>query len=41
MIYKPGACPDTVMEYNEYSVKKGYYGNIEGSGFMKLFLEEK
>jgi 2,3-bisphosphoglycerate-independent phosphoglycerate mutase len=38
LIYKPGADPDAVKEYNEESVKEGYYGLLEGDGFIKALL---
>ena len=38
IIYKPGVRPDTVTEYNEFSVEKGRYGLIYGTDFMKLLV---
>jgi len=38
IIYRPGDDPDSVTEYNEFSVKKGAAGTIKGNQFMKLFL---
>ena len=39
IIYKPGINPDDVTEYNEETAKKGSYGNIYGTEFMKLLNE--
>ncbi|MDP2423038.1 MAG: cofactor-independent phosphoglycerate mutase [Bacteroidales bacterium] len=39
MIYHPGMEPDMVMEYNEEAVKEGYYGLLQGNGFIKAFLQ--
>jgi 2,3-bisphosphoglycerate-independent phosphoglycerate mutase len=39
MIYHPGETPDEVKEYNEFSVKKGHFGTMEGPQFMKTFLK--
>lgn len=38
MIYHPGAEPDVVKEYNEESVRSGFYGLLEGDGFIKALL---
>ena len=38
VIYKPGEIPDEVMEYNEFSVKKGKYGLLKGDEFIKAFF---
>ncbi len=38
LIYHPGATPDTVTQYNEESVKDGYYGILKGNQFIKAFL---
>ena len=38
MIYHPGTEADGVQEYNEESVKKGFYGLLQGDGFIKAFL---
>ncbi|MDD3877874.1 MAG: cofactor-independent phosphoglycerate mutase [Bacteroidales bacterium] len=38
MIYHPGEIPDGVLEYNEESVKKGFYGKIEGDAFIKALF---
>ncbi len=37
-ITKPGQKPDDVTEYNEESAKKGGFGRIYGTEFMKLLL---
>ncbi len=39
LIYHPNATPDDVTEYNEESVKNGYYGLLEGNQFIKAFLQ--
>ena len=36
VIYKPGNIPDEVTEFNEFSVKQGKYGLLEGDEFMKM-----
>jgi len=41
MIYHPGAEPDAVKEYNEESVREGFYGLLEGDGFIKALLQRK
>ncbi len=41
MIYHPGAEPDAVKEYNEESVKRGFYGLLKGDGFIKALLDPK
>jgi 2,3-bisphosphoglycerate-independent phosphoglycerate mutase len=38
MIYHPGVEADRVKEYNEVSVQSGYYGLLEGDGFIRAFL---
>ena len=38
LIYHPREEPDEVKEYNEESVKKGYYGTITGEAFIKSLL---
>ncbi len=38
MIYHPGAEPDVVKEYNEESVKEGFYRLLHGDGFIKALL---
>ncbi len=40
MIYNPLLEGDSVQEYNEYSVEKGYYGVLKGAEFMKVFLQK-
>jgi len=35
VIYKPGAFPDNVSEFNEFSVKQGKYGLLKGNEFIK------
>ncbi len=37
-IYYPGIEPDEVIAYDEFSVKKGDFGTIQGNQFIKLFL---
>ena len=39
-IYYPGIQPDDVKVYDEFSVKKGAFGLIQGNQFIKLFLME-
>ena len=39
MIYHPGADPDTVLTYDEESVKQGHYGLLKGDGFIRALLE--
>jgi 2,3-bisphosphoglycerate-independent phosphoglycerate mutase len=38
LIYKPGASPDAVEAYDEFSVEKGSYGLLHGHEFMKALL---
>lgn len=38
LIYNPELAPDDVKEYNEESVKEGYYGLLEGDQFIRTFL---
>ncbi|MBF0104108.1 MAG: cofactor-independent phosphoglycerate mutase [Deltaproteobacteria bacterium] len=40
IIYHPGEQPDGVMEYNEESVKQGYYGLLEGDHFIRALLQK-
>jgi 2,3-bisphosphoglycerate-independent phosphoglycerate mutase len=40
LIYHPGEEPDKVMEYNEQSVEKGFYGTLKGNQFMKTLLAQ-
>ena len=37
-IYYPGIEPDEVSVYDEFSVKKGAFGTIQGNQFIKTFL---
>jgi 2,3-bisphosphoglycerate-independent phosphoglycerate mutase len=39
LIYNPLEMPDKVNEYNELSVKEGYYGILSGDEFIKAFLK--
>lgn len=39
MIYHPGTTPDEVKEYNEFSVKNGYYGTIQGNEFIRALFQ--
>ncbi len=39
IIYHPGETPDHVLQYNEESVKDGYFGLLQGNEFMKKFLK--
>ena len=38
MIYRPGVEPDLVQEYDEESAKKGGFGSLDQTEFMKVFL---
>ena len=38
LIYKPGASPDAVEAYDEFSVEKGSYGLLHGQEFMEVLL---
>jgi 2,3-bisphosphoglycerate-independent phosphoglycerate mutase len=38
IIYNPNLHPDEVIEYNEESVKKGFYGLIKGDEFIRTLL---
>ncbi|MFH1321553.1 MAG: cofactor-independent phosphoglycerate mutase [Bacteroidota bacterium] len=38
IIYRPDEAPDTVTEYNELSVEKGYYGMLKGNEFIRALL---
>jgi 2,3-bisphosphoglycerate-independent phosphoglycerate mutase len=40
MIYHPGTEADSAQEYNEESVKKGFYGLLQGDGFIKALLSK-
>jgi 2,3-bisphosphoglycerate-independent phosphoglycerate mutase len=39
VIYSPGTEPDSVERYDEDSAKKGFYGELKGSEFMKALLQ--
>lgn len=39
VIYSPGTEPDSVDRYDEDSAKKGFYGELQGSEFMKVLLQ--
>ncbi len=39
LIFHPGESPDEVMEYNETSTDKGYFGLLEGDQFIKALLQ--
>ncbi|MCF8358031.1 MAG: cofactor-independent phosphoglycerate mutase [Prolixibacteraceae bacterium] len=41
LIYKPGTKPDKTTTYDEESVKKGYYGILEGNEFIREFLKNE
>ncbi len=41
MIYHPNKMPDEVIEYNEFSVEKGFYGTIKGSDFIHALFQIK
>lgn len=38
LIYKPGTTPDTVSQFDEFSVRNGKYDLLEKDEFIKLFL---
>ncbi len=38
-IYKPGATPDNVQKYDEFSAKEGSYGLLSGDEFMKILMK--
>ncbi|GHT75003.1 cofactor-independent phosphoglycerate mutase [Bacteroidia bacterium] len=38
VIYKPGATPDSVQEYDEFSVENGYYGLLTNDEFIKAVM---
>ena len=40
IIYHPGVAEDDVVEYNEESVKNGFYGELKGDEFMKALLRK-
>jgi 2,3-bisphosphoglycerate-independent phosphoglycerate mutase len=39
VIYRPGATPDEVDHYDEYSVRKGIYGTLKSQEFMQELLK--
>jgi 2,3-bisphosphoglycerate-independent phosphoglycerate mutase len=39
VIYHPGATPDEVERYDEFSVRKGIYGELRGNEFINEFLK--
>jgi 2,3-bisphosphoglycerate-independent phosphoglycerate mutase len=39
IIYHPGASSDEVMEYNELTTEKGFYGLLKEDQFIKSFLQ--
>lgn len=39
VIYSPGTDPDSVDRYDEDAAKKGFYGELKGSEFMKALLQ--
>jgi 2,3-bisphosphoglycerate-independent phosphoglycerate mutase len=39
MIYHPDEKADEVIEYNEFSVEKGYYGTLKGNQFIKALFK--
>jgi 2,3-bisphosphoglycerate-independent phosphoglycerate mutase len=41
MIYHPDEQADKVTEYNEFSVKEGYYGTLKGNEFIKALFKIK
>ncbi|WP_423127531.1 cofactor-independent phosphoglycerate mutase [Gaoshiqia sp. Z1-71] len=38
LIYKPGASPDSVETYDEFTVKNGSYGLIHGAAFIQALI---
>jgi len=40
LIYRPGEKPDSVQQYDEFSAKKGKYGLLHGTEFMKTLLNK-
>ncbi|MBT3424762.1 MAG: cofactor-independent phosphoglycerate mutase [Bacteroidetes bacterium] len=40
IIYHPGVEGDSVKEYNEESVKKGFYGELKGDEFIKALFSK-
>lgn len=41
VIYKPGAEPDGVDAYDEYSARAGTYGRLQGDEFIRAFFGEE
>ncbi|MCL1937969.1 MAG: cofactor-independent phosphoglycerate mutase [Candidatus Azobacteroides sp.] len=39
VIYRPGAMPDEVTQYDEFSVRKGIYGVLKENEFINEFLK--
>jgi 2,3-bisphosphoglycerate-independent phosphoglycerate mutase len=39
VIHKPGETPDEVDRYDELSIEKGYYGNLENGEFIRAVLD--
>ncbi len=39
IIYRPGALPDMVDRYDEYSVRKGIFGTLKSNQFMQELLK--
>jgi 2,3-bisphosphoglycerate-independent phosphoglycerate mutase len=39
VIHKQGETPDEVDRYDELSVEKGYYGNLENGEFIRAVLD--
>ena len=35
VIYKPGETPDAVKQFDEFSVRQGFYGELKGDEFIK------
>lgn len=40
LIYKPGTAPDAVDRFDEFSVRSGGYGLLDGPEFMQVFLND-
>lgn len=39
MIFHPDETPDNVMQYDEFSVEKGFYGTLQGNEFIKALFK--
>jgi 2,3-bisphosphoglycerate-independent phosphoglycerate mutase len=39
VIYRPGAIPDNVDHYDEYSVREGIFGTLQSNQFMRELLK--